>query len=248
MAKYKCPTLGDCDRANAAEVFERAPGEDLKCPGCATLLEAQAGASGGSTRNKLMLPLAAVAVLVAGAGGYLFLQGAPVPDASEAMVAAPAQSAAAVAVADSSSAAPAPQAASIGISPSEADTAALRQQGEKQLLDGEASAAEASGNQAAANEMMKIAIARMAQGKLDEAEKELLAARARAPKQPLVYYNMAVLRLKQSRTDDALKEFEGAFLAGFTHFNEMDADTDLAVLRQDPRFAKLIAQYRPKGA
>jgi len=246
MAKYKCPTLGDCDRANAAEVFERAPGEDLKCPGCATLLEAQAGASGGSTRNKLMLPLAAVAVLVAGAGGYLFLQGAPVPDASEAMVAAPAQSAAAVA--DSSSAAPAPQAASIGISPSEADTAALRQQGEKQLLDGEASAAEASGNQAAANEMMKIAIARMAQGKLDEAEKELLAARARAPKQPLVYYNMAVLRLKQSRTDDALKEFEGAFLAGFTHFNEMDADTDLAVLRQDPRFAKLIAQYRPKGA
>lgn len=247
MAKYKCPTLGDCDRANAAEVFERAPGEDLKCPGCATLLEAQAGAPGGSAKNKLMLPLAVVAVLVAGAGGYLFLQGAPAPDASEAVVAAPAQSAAAVAD-SSSSAAPAPQAASIGIAPSEADTAALRQQGEKQLLDGKASAAEASGNQAAANEMMKIAIARMAQGKLDEAEKELLAARARAPKQPLVYYNMAVLRLKQSRTDDALKEFEGAFLAGFTHFKEMDADTDLAVLRQDPRFAKLIAQYRPKGA
>jgi len=246
MAKYKCPTLGDCDRANAAEVFERAPGEDLKCPGCATLLEAQAGAPGRAVKNKLMLPLAVVAVLAAGAGGYLFLQGAPAPDASEAMAVAPAQSAATGA--DSSAAAMAPHTASVGIAPSEADTAALRQQGEQQLLDGKASAAEVSGSQAAANEMMKVAIARMAQGKLDEAEKELLAARARAPKQPLVYYNMAVLRLKQSRTDDALKEFEGAFLAGFTHFKEMDADTDLAVLRDDPRFAKLIAQYRPKGA
>lgn len=30
MAKYKCPTLGDCDKANSGEIFERAPGEELK--------------------------------------------------------------------------------------------------------------------------------------------------------------------------------------------------------------------------
>jgi len=244
MAKYKCPTLGDCDRANAGEVFERAPGEDLKCPGCSTLLETQAAGPVAGTKKKLVAPIAAAVVLVAGLGGYLLLQ-SPSSPAVEEIAAAPAPAAV---VAESAVAQAEVQPASFGIAPSEADTAILRQQGEKQLLDGKAGEAEASGNQAAANEMMKVAIARMAQGKLEEAEKELLAARARAPKQPLVYYNMAVLRLKQARTDDALKEFEGAFLAGFTHFKEMDADTDLATLRKDPRFVKLVEQYRPKGA
>ena len=244
MAKYKCPTLGDCDRANAGEVFERAPGEDLKCPGCSTLLEAQAAGPVAGKKNKLVAPIAAAVVLAAGVGGYLVLQ-SPSGPAMEEVVAAPVP---AVVATDSAVAQPEVQQASFGIAPSETDTAALCLQGEKQLLDGKAGEAEASGNQAAANEMMKVAIARMAQGKLEEAEKELLAARARAPKQPLVYYNMAVLRLKQERTDDALKEFEGAFLAGFTHFREMDADPDLDALRKDARFVKLVEQYRPKGA
>lgn len=240
MAKYKCPTLGDCDRANAGEVFERAPGEDLKCPGCSTLLEAQARPSTTGGKPKLLVPLVAAAVIAVGAGAYVFLKPQPEvePDIqAEASVAAPVQAEAA-----------APQAPQTGIAPSDAETAEQRRLSEQALVNGKASEAETAGSQAAANEMMKVAIAKMAQGKLDEAEKELLAARARAPKQPLVYYNMAVLRLKQARTDDALKEFEGAFLAGFTHFREMDADTDLDQLRKDPRFDKLVKQYRPAGA
>lgn len=240
MAKYKCPTLGDCDRANAGEVFERAPGEDLKCPGCSTLLEAQVAPSTTGGKSKLLAPLVAAAVVVAGAGAYLFLKPQPETEPivqAEASVAAPAQVDAV-----------APEAPRSGIAPSDAETAEQRRRGEQALVNGKASEAETAGSQAAANEMMKLAIAKMAQGKLDEAEKELLAARARAPQQPLVYYNMAVLRLKQARTDDALKEFEGAFLAGFTHFREMDADTDLDQLRKDPRFDKLVKQYRPAGA
>ncbi|MEX5745089.1 hypothetical protein [Massilia sp. X63] len=242
MAKYKCPTLGDCDRANAGEVFERAPGEDLKCPGCSTLLEAQAGPNPTGGKPKLLVPLVAAAVVVIGAGAYLFLK--PQPEmAAEAVAQAEAPAAAPV-----QTEAVAPQEARTGIAPSDAETAAQRRQSEQALVAGKASEAESAGSQAAANEMLKVAIAKMAQGKLDEAEKELLAARLRAPKQPLVYYNMAVLRLKQARTDDALKEFEGAFLAGFSHFREMDADTDLDQLRKDPRFDKLVKQYRPAGA
>ncbi|MFM0119368.1 MULTISPECIES: tetratricopeptide repeat protein [unclassified Paraburkholderia] len=96
----------------------------------------------------------------------------------------------------------------------------------------------------AAKEMVKVAIAQMSQGKLDDAEKELSDAAARDPKQSLVYYNMAVLRLKQGRTDDAFKELEASFLNGFSYFDEMQKDPDLDAIRNDPRFTALIKKYR----
>jgi tetratricopeptide (TPR) repeat protein len=237
MAKYKCPTLGDCDRANAGEVFERSPGDDLKCPGCSTLLEPQAPVSGPKPGARtLPLALAAAVLAVAAGGSYLYVKRQqPVPEATQASVEAAAPGAAAAVRAQG------------GIAPSDAETVALRRQSETQLLDGKAEQAESAGSQAAANEMLKVAIAKMAQGKLDDAEKELEAARAHAPKQSLVYYNLAVLRLKQARTDDALKEFEAAFMAGFSHFKEMDDDKDLDALRKDPRFADLVKKYRPAG-
>ena len=92
--------------------------------------------------------------------------------------------------------------------------------------------------------MLKLAIAKMAQGKLDEAEKVLLESRAKSPTQPLIAYNLAVLRLKQGRREDALKEFEASFVAGFRYFDEMDRDKDLDNLRKDLRFTKLVALYR----
>jgi tetratricopeptide (TPR) repeat protein len=240
MTKYKCPTLGDCERANTGEVFERAPGEDLKCPGCATLLEPQMNAETGRKRPlALVAGIGAAVVIMAVGAGYAYLKQAP----ADAVVAQAATETGPVAP---SAPQPASQATG-GIAPAESDTAALRSEGEARLLDGQAQAAEAAGSKAAANEMLKIAIAKMAQGKLDDAEKELEAARARAPQQPLVYYNMAVLRLKQARTDDALKQFEASFMAGFSHFKEMDSDPDLAAMRADPRFAELVKKYR-KGA
>lgn len=229
MAKYKCPTLGDCDKANAGEVFEIAPGENTNCPACATPLELQAPVPGPGKPPVALIAAAAVALAVVGGAAYVFMK----PSAEQA---APVVAQAA------------PAATPNGMAPSDEETKALQRQSEAGLVNGAARQTEDSGSQAIANEMMKVAIAKMAQGKLDDAEKELEAARARAPRQPLVYYNMAVLRLKQARTDDALAQFEAAFMAGFSNFKEMDADADLDGLRKDARFADLIKKYRPAGA
>ncbi len=227
MAKYKCPTLGDCDRANAGEVFERAPGEDSKCPACNTPLELQAAtASAGGSRRAPVIAAVAVAVLVVAGAGYWAVKKSPVAQVASAAVAV-------VEAAHQS-----------GIAPSDAETKAARIEGDQKLANGEAADAELASSKAAANEMLKLAIAKMSQGKLDEAEKDLLEARVRAPKQPLVYYDMAILRLKQGRSDDALKEFESSFAAGFSHFDLMEKDTDLDQIRKTPAFAELIAKYR----
>ena len=241
MAKYKCPTLGDCDHANRGEIFERAPGEDLKCPGCGTLLNpvATPDTCGGGNKTPLIAAGAAVLVVLAGAGYYFTAGGnkpvEPPPPPAPVVEQAPAPAPVAM---------PPAQAAAPGIAPSEADTRALRQESQDKLTAGDAASAEQAGNRAAANEMLKLAIAKMTQGKLDEAEKDLLEARARDPKQSLVSYNLAILRLKQGRRDDALKEFEASFMAGFSYFDKMDQDPDLDGLRKDARFTELVAQYR----
>lgn len=235
MAKYKCPTLGDCDKANAGEVFDVMPGEDTKCPTCATQLELVPVAVPGGRMPKALIGIVAAVVVVCGGAGYAYVKhkAAVVP-------------ADVAAVPTEVAAAPAPAKATTpnGMAPSDAETAALRRQSEAGLVAGASKQAEDDGSRAVANEMMKVAIAKMAQGKLDEAEKELNDAQARAPRQPLVYYNLAILRLKQARTDEALKQFEAAFMAGFDNFKEMDADTDLDGLRKDPRFVDLVNKYR----
>lgn len=250
MAKYKCPSLGDCDKANSLEIFERAPGEDLKCPACGTLLQIiDTPSNGGGGIKPPLIIAAAVAVVALAGGGYYFTAGhskAPeaAPPAQEAAVQPPATNPvpSAIAATANSTATTAP-----GIAPSEAETKALRQESQEKLTSGDAASAEQASNKAAANEMLKLAIAKMTQGKLEDAEKDLLAARERDPKQPLVSYNLAVLRLKQRRPDDALKEFEASFMAGFSHFDKMDQDPDLDGLRKDPRFTALIAQYRTQS-
>lgn len=246
MAKYKCPTLGDCDKANSGEIFERAPGEELKCPACGTLLDLVAtpggsGGGGGGGSKTLLIAAGAAAVLILAGGGYYFTAKPakapePPPITQEAAAPAPAPAPAPVAAPATNS----------GIPPSEAETQKLREESQAKLVSGEAASAEQAGSKAAANEMLKLAIAKMAQGKLEDAEKDLLEARARDPKQSLVSYNLAILRLKQGRKDDALKEFEASFMAGFNYFDKMDQDTDLDALRKDSRFTDLVAQYRNK--
>lgn len=242
MAKYKCPTLGDCDKANSGEIFERSPGEDLKCPECATTLEPQMTTvppgGDGSKRGPVIAAVAvAVLVLLAG-GGYVYSQREPAP----AMVAGEAAPLAA-----EPAAAPVVAASSTGIAPSDEETRALRQQGQDQLTGGDAQGAASASSRAAVNELLKVAIANMAQGKLDEADKDLAQARERGPKEPLVYYNTAILRLKQGRTDDAMNEFEASFMAGFSHFDKLAQDRDLDALRETPRFAALVKQYDTKA-
>ncbi|HEY1996942.1 tetratricopeptide repeat protein [Paraburkholderia sp.] len=226
------------------------------------MLEAQAVSAPPSGLDKRIIVAAiAVAVLavVGGGGGYYYKKSrtgaGDVPEATAVTaMSAVASSPVVTAVADSrasSTIVPAAMAASApatatagGIAPTDADISAQRKDGDARLAQGDASGAEFASNRAAAKEMVKVAIAEMSQGKLDDAEKELNNAGTRDPKQPLVYYNLAVLRLKQGRTDEALKEFEASFLNGFTYFDEMTKDPDLDGIRNDPRFVALVNKYR----
>lgn len=240
MSKYRCPTLGDCERANSAEIFERSAGEDLKCSGCGTLLEAIDSASGSSSRtgggkSTKLAGIAVVAAVVLGAGGWFVLRkpaSVPMAEASATAAMTPAT--------------PASTGAPNGLPPSEAELLRQKQEGQAGLAAGLASSAEASSTKAASNEMIKLGIAKMGQGKLDEAEKSFKSAGEIDPKQPLGYYNMAILRLRQGRTDEALKEFEASFMAGFSYFDKLDQDSDLNEIRKDKRFAELVARYRGK--
>ena len=241
MAKYKCPSLGDCEKANVGEIFERTPGEDLKCT-CGALLDPVGNAADGKNGNSKLSIIAAgiAAVLVLAGGGYYYkfssVKAPEVPASEESVVVnPPAAPASSVAIALSNP----------GITPSDAETKVLRHESQEKLTSGDPASAEDASSKAASNEMLKLAIAKMAQGKLDEAEKDLLEARDRNPKQSLVYYNTAILRLKQGRLDDALKEFEASFMAGFSYFDQMDKDPDLDSLRKNSRFANLVTKYRP---
>lgn len=240
MAKYKCPTLGDCDNANSGEVFERSPGEDVKCPKCDTPMELQAGGQAGPRGPNTKIVLAAVAgvlVLALGAGGYWYVQ-RPLTAAVEVIETAPAVLATVKEVIDLGK--------NAALSPSDEETKALRIEGDQKLAKGDAAGAEMASSKAAANEMLKTAISKMAQGKLDEAEKELAEARLRDPHNVLVSYNVAVLRLKQNRTNDALSEFEASFKDGFQYFDQMAQDRDLDALRKDKRFQDLLSRYQPQ--
>ncbi len=259
MAKYKCKNLGECDRANSGEVFEIVAGDDLKCPSCGigSMLEIVKTPTGGSAASKLPLIItgAVVTVMLLAGGGYYFIAGsagAPIASAPVETVLAPAPAPVeAPAPTPDPMPTPAPevpQPAQPGIAPTEVETKALRQESEKNLTTGDVASAEQASNKAAANEIIKLAIAKMAQGKLAEAESELMAARERDPKQTLVSYNMAVLRLKQGRKDEALKELEASFRDGFSYFDQMDKDTDLDGIRKDARFNELVALYRDKSS
>jgi hypothetical protein len=248
MPTYKCPTIGDCERANAGEIFVRSPGEDLHCPDCSTLLEPQTSAVAKGPNKKLIATAVAVAVVavIGAGGGFFYKRSHSAPEATSQAMAAPfdgAASATPAVIANPAASAPV-AATNVGISPSEADISAQRKDSDTKLSQGDASGAESASNQVAAKEMVKVAIAQMSQGKLEDAEKELSDAAIRDPKQSLVYYNMAVLRLKQGRTDDALKQFEASFLNGFAYFDEMQKDPDLDGIRNDPRFTALVKKYR----
>lgn len=253
MANYKCRAYGDCHYADSGEVFVRAPGDDLRCPGgCDTTLELDRGTKPppGDESTRGQFPVAAVVAGVvlllggAGGGGYYYVthhQPPPIHEVKQTPTTA----------VPATPTAPAPVVTASGpggIAPSDAQIAELRNSSAARLTHGDAAGAEAASNDAAAKEMIKVAIADMQQGKLDDAEQALNNARARDSNQPLVYYNLSVLRLRQGRTDDALKELRTSFEYGFRAFDAMAKDPDFNGVRNDPRFVALLKQYHAATA
>lgn len=244
MAQFRCPALGDCDRANANEVFEHGLGDNPRCPGCDSALEPLTagagspppGAPGTKKPKRLLIGGALSAALVASAVVAVGIVKKPKTDEAvppTTTVLAPASSAAS-SVASSTT----------GIAPDAIRLAADKASAAQGLESGNAAVAATAAARAASNELIKLGIAKLAQGELAAAESAFEGALAQDGKNPLAYYNHAVLRMRQARTTDALKSIEAAFLAGFTQWDAMDRDTDLEPLRKDDRFVSLVARYR----
>ncbi|MBQ6923033.1 MAG: hypothetical protein IJQ73_00180 [Kiritimatiellae bacterium] len=57
-------------------------------------------------------------------------------------------------------------------------------------------------------------------------------------------YNLACSRARRGKPREALAELEKAVRLGFTNADDIAADTDLAVLRRDPAFARILGEAR----
>lgn len=239
MKKYICPQLGACQKATAGEIFERESGANLKCPECGHLLDLHYSESASTSGKRV--PMAAwiglgVALVAAGAGWAVMGRSIePQTLATAGLVSPTAPNSGAVTN-------PSP------IAPSNTELSQQKASAQIKLSEGDGVAAESSSAKAVANEMIKLGIAQMAQSKLDNAESSFRAALKTDPKQSLAYYNIAILRLRQGRSDDALKEFEAAFMAGFQHYDQLDQDRDLDAIKKDHRFVDLLKRYRPADA
>ncbi|MBH2010184.1 MAG: hypothetical protein I8H71_10835 [Xanthomonadaceae bacterium] len=252
MYKYKCKSVGDCSVANRGEfITSQTMLNDPKCSDCGCALElvengdhGASGAGGGRKTGLVVAAVTAALVLVGGGSWYALGAGGKKKVLTEGSTVAVVEQPTAVAEPATPQSVSPIQTTAGGILPSDIETSNARREADKNLRNGEFSEAEKKAARAAALEMIKTAVAKMGQGDLIGAEKELMQARERDATESLIYYNLAIVRLRQQKPDEALKQLEAAFMAGFTHFDAMDKDTDLDSLRQQPNFKKLMGIYR----
>jgi len=88
------------------------------------------------------------------------------------------------------------------------------------------------------------AIAYMQQGKLNKAQQDLSEAVRIAPKDPLAHYNLAALYSLQNQPDLALDELDYALAADFNDYDALRGDPDLANLRAQPEFRKVLEKHK----
>lgn len=254
MAIYKCENYSNCASADSGKPIELASAVEPKCPICSAPLKSQSGDSGvdadavvesaGGKPVKIAATIFALALL--GGGGYWGVQKMNAPVVLQPLPASSSTAPAGIPAGDAK--VPAVAAAetkpAAGLAPSESDTVALKKAADEALLKNKAAEAEASASKAVANELIKSAVAKIAQSKLAEAEGDLQSALKQDPKSALAYYNLAIIKLRSNNKEDALRYFESSFQAGFPYYDKMEQDQDLASLRKDPRFSALVAKYR----
>jgi tetratricopeptide (TPR) repeat protein len=66
---------------------------------------------------------------------------------------------------------------------------------------------------------------------------------ALCPQEKVFHYNLACSYSLRSEFDSALLALEKAFLLGYDDVEQLQTDADLANLRKDPRFQRLVRQH-----
>lgn len=134
------------------------------------------------------------------------------------------------------------------------DRASLRQKGQSALAAQNWTEAEAAfrslteSDPGDAQAWLHLGYALHAQGKLADALPIHQKAAQFAPTKGTASYNAACVYALQKDADHAFQWLEQAIAAGFGDALTMEGDTDLAGLRADARFAKLLAEARRKSS
>ncbi len=88
------------------------------------------------------------------------------------------------------------------------------------------------------------AVAYMQQKKPNKALDDLKQAESLNPKDKMVHYNLAALYAAQNQRDRALDSLDKALALGFTDYDALRGDPDLASLRRDPEFQKVLEKHK----
>lgn len=256
MAMYKCKNFGSCSRADLGEEFLVAAGTDDKCPECSSTLvrvgdeSADVGKRGGDGSNKArVIASAAAAVLLVLAGvGYMKWGGKQVVElkAESSPAAAPLQVPAVAASIPSAPPAGASESAVV-VRPA----AMVSQEVAARTTCDEATKAKQRDadkvcRRATAVTLMNSGVLSAIGGRLDEAEKDYMAAKEKDPDFPELYFNLAVLKARQNKGSEAVDNLTLASAKGFTQFSAIKGEPALQKLKSDPALKLKIDAFEAK--
>ncbi len=260
MAKYKCKNFGSCSFADSGKEFELSPGADDKCPECAMTLataqQADAPASRGAPVNFVAIAGVVVGLLMLGGGGYswwrskqvvaLTAESAPAPQTPAATASPPAAAAPPVAVAPDLAPSAAPVSAAMQPAPSAAAELVGGETAARMTCDEATKAkrpdAESICRRAAAVTLLNSGAQAAVAGRLDQAERDYVAARDKDADIPELYFNLAVLKARQDKPSEAIDNLSLAAAKGLKRLELIQSEPAFSKLRADPALkAKLDA-------
>lgn len=233
MSKYICKNYGSCQKADSRESIELPPGAEPICDECGFKLEPVEDDSARiPSRKKLLVGGFALAVLIAGASGYFWLGSSTSKRLAREAVAAvgPQKS----------------DAQATGLPPDDKVLSEQKKEADAKIIAGGGAGASATQNSVIAKEFVKAAIPMMQAGKWREAEEQLMKAKQENPDEPLVYYNLAIVKLKQSQDKEAMANVEVALKKGFRDLPALESDADLKPLTSKPEYSALAGRYKTK--
>jgi hypothetical protein len=254
MAMYKCKNFGSCSRADSGEELSLAAGADDKCPECSsTLVRVGQGFDGvevGQTnsKRKLITVLSVVTVVVIAAAGFGYKKWS----SSQVVTLAPEPVPVAVAAVEPVPVASVPQAVLPPeiVQPEKPTVMVAEETVARKTCDEATKAKQANAvevcQRASAVTLMNSGVLSAVAGKLDQAEKDYLAAREKDASLPELYYNLAVLKARQDKGLEAVDNLTLAAGKGFTQFSAIKKEPALQKLKSDPALKAKIEALESK--